>query len=209
MVYSRLQYISQGKTADEQLENISLVLDAGCTWVQLRFKTEQLHDILEVAHQARKLTRSYHSTLIINDHPHIAKEVDADGVHLGLSDMSIDEARQIVGQSKIIGGTANTYLDVAERIKGHCNYIGLGPLFHTTTKEKLSPRLGVDGLARIMEQIAAQGNQMPVFAIGGIKLEDVLAILNTGVAGVAVSGDITQCADKKEWINKFKILTNG
>ena len=196
-MFRKLQYISQGATASEQLNNIQQALDAGCNWIQLRFKNATTDDITALAKQVKKICTHYTATFIINDHPHIAKAVDADGVHLGLTDLSIGEAKTIVGADKIIGGTANTLEHVLQRVEEGCTYVGLGPLRFTTTKEKLSPVLGLQGYKKIMDELAQLQIQIPVFAIGGIVLEDMEAIMQTGVYGVAVSGIITHHADKK------------
>ena len=196
-MFSKLQYISQGATASEQLNNIQQALDAGCNWIQLRFKNATTDDITALAKQVKKICTHYTATFIINDHPHITLAVDADGVNLGLSDLSVSEAKKIVGTDKIIGGTANTLEHVLQRVEEGSNYIGLGPLRFTTTKEKLSPVLGLQGYKNIIDELAALQIQIPVYAIGGIVLEDIEAIMQTGVYGVAVSGIITHHPDKK------------
>jgi thiamine-phosphate pyrophosphorylase len=195
-MFSKLQYISQGKTAREQYNNIQEALDAGSTWVQLRFKNAPEEIMLMVAEQAKKACANYNATFIVNDHAEIARETDADGVHLGLNDMTIAQARTIVG-NKIIGGTANTLSHVLQRVEEGCSYIGLGPFRFTTTKEKLSPILGLQGYAAIMNELSIRKINIPIYAIGGIVLEDIAAILQTGVYGVAVSGIITSHPEKK------------
>lgn len=195
-MFSKLQYISQGATAIEQHNNIYEALDAGCHWVQLRFKNASPEDITALAEKVKKLCAGYAATFIINDHPHIAKQVNADGVHLGLEDMTIKEAKKFVG-NKIIGGTANTIAHVLQRVKEGCNYIGLGPFRFTTTKEKLSPVLGLEGYASIVNELSKQRIEIPIYAIGGIVAEDITDIIKTGVYGVAVSGIITHHPDKK------------
>ncbi|MBI2283057.1 MAG: thiamine phosphate synthase [Bacteroidetes bacterium] len=195
---AKLQYISQGSPAAEQIKNILEALDAGCKWVQLRFKNASEEEIKAVAEKVKVRCTEYNAAFIINDHPKIAKEVDADGVHLGLNDVSVAEARKIVGNGKIIGGTANTFEHIVQRSAEGCNYIGLGPFRFTTTKEKLSPILGAGGYAAITEKMRQQKIFTPVFAIGGIVLTDIETILQTGIYGIAVSGVVTNSADKKQ-----------
>ena len=205
-MFSKLQYISQGATAKEQLENIQNGLDAGCDWVQLRFKNGNENEFVEVAEQVKTICSTYCATFIINDHAQIAKDIDADGVHLGLQDMPVLQARQILGESKIIGGTANTLGDVLSRVNEKCDYIGLGPFRFTATKEKLSPLLGLQGFETIMNALTEREINIPVYAIGGIMDEDIESILATGVYGVAVSGMITGSKDKKELIQKLNSM---
>jgi thiamine-phosphate pyrophosphorylase len=206
MIYSRLQYISQGSTSKEQLHNIVSALEAGCEWIQLRYKSADNKELCDLAAYVRKLCSAYHAIFIVNDHVGIAKMFDADGVHLGLLDTSIIEARSVLGENKIIGGTANTISDVKMRIEEKCNYIGLGPFRYTSTKEKLGPILGLNGLAQITKSVLTYEKQIPIYAIGGIDLEDVSAIMNTGVYGIAVSGGITRHANKTELIQKLNLL---
>ena len=202
----KLQYISQGKTVNEQTENIQSALDAGCRWIQLRFKNAEKNELQALATQVKELCAVYRATFILNDHVDIAKMVGADGVHLGLSDTSIAAARSILGENKIIGGTANTIKDVMMRINEKCDYIGLGPFRFTSTKEKLSPVLGLDGIAQIMKEVLSGEKQIPIYAVGGIIQDDVAAIRRTGVYGIAVSGAITNHSNKKELIQKINLL---
>lgn len=196
-MFSKLQYISQGETAAEQLHNIREAVDAGCKWVQLRFKNTLPEELTALAAQVKRICTDRGVTFIINDHPLIAKAVDADGLHLGLTDMRIDEARKIIGDNKIIGGTANTLQDVLQRVQEDCNYIGLGPFRFTTTKQKLSPILGLEEYKRINDELKLRQVSIPVYAIGGIVLEDATAIMQAGMYGIAVSGIITHHSDKK------------
>ena len=202
-MFSKLQYISQGSTATEQLYNIQQALSAGCNWIQLRYKNATTDEMMTLAAQVKGLCIDHTATFIINDHPHIAKAVDADGVHLGIMDMPIIKARQIVGSNKIIGGTANTLEDVLQHVEDGCSYIGLGPLRFTTTKEKLSPVFGLIGYKKIIESLIQRHIAIPIYAIGGIVLEDIQAIMQTGVHGVAVSGTITNYPDKKLLLQQF------
>ena len=205
-MFPKLQYISQGNTATEQLRNIQEALDAECTWIQLRFKKADNETVVAVAEKVKVLCDTYKATFIVNDHPSIAKAVDADGVHLGLQDMPVAEAREIMGNTKIIGGTANTFEDVAQRYNEGCNYVGAGPFRFTTTKEKLSPVLGAEGYAAIITKMEQAGIDIPVFAIGGILPGDIAKILQTGIYGIAVSGVIAHHPDKKQIVHAINSL---
>lgn len=189
---SKLHYISQGNTIDEQLNNIQQTLDNGCNWIQLRFKNGNTKEVLTVAERTKHLCEQYKATLIINDKVDLASQVNADGVHLGLDDMSIKEARIILGSQKIIGGTANTFEHILQRVNEECDYIGLGPFRFTTTKEKLSPILGLEGYQTILNQMKKNNISTPLIAIGGIQLEDIALLIETGIHGIAVSSLLTQ-----------------
>ncbi|MDW9382040.1 thiamine phosphate synthase [Chryseobacterium sp. JV558] len=189
----KLQYISQGNTIQEQELHIRKALDNGIKWVQVRWKNAPENKLINLCEISKQLCTEYQTVCIINDDVKLAKEIDADGVHLGLSDSSINEARLILGENKIIGGTANTLSDVIQRINESCDYIGLGPLRFTTTKEKLSPVLGFEGYQDIINRLKEQSIDIPkIFAIGSVTLEDILQLQKIGIYGVAVSGIITK-----------------
>lgn len=208
-MYSKLQYISQGSTAKEQLQNIESTLDAGCEWIQLRFKNASEKEFYAVAQQIKNLCERYNATFIINDNVELAKNIGADGVHLGLQDMGVTKARSILGDNKIIGGTANTLNDTVTRIHEKCDYIGLGPFRFTETKTNLSTVLGIDGYKNIMNEVLKNKVHIPIYAIGGISIDDIASLMNTGVYGVAVSGAITNKTNKKELLQTFNSLLNS
>lgn len=199
-MFNRLQYISQGNTVEEQLYNIHQALDHGCDWIQMRFKNATSEETFTLAEAVKILCQEYLATFIINDNVALAKEIDADGVHLGLNDMGIAKAREILGNTKIIGGTANTFEDIQNHVQNGCDYIGLGPFRFTKTKEKLSPILGLEGYQNILDKLEKEQIKTPIYAIGGIQLEDVKSIINTGIHGIAVSGLITENDSKTKLI---------
>ncbi|WP_312747450.1 thiamine phosphate synthase [Sphingobacterium multivorum] len=201
----RLQYISQGKTLREQKNNMLKALDAGAKWIQIRWKEAEEKDLYALAEEIRQACSEFGASCIINDHPSLAAAVDADGVHLGLDDCSVAAARHLLGAGKIIGGTANSFANVKQRISEHCDYIGLGPFNYTTTKQKLSPLLGIAGYENIIQQVRREGlPPIPIFAIGGIsQLEDIQHLLEIGVYGVALSGIVTKTPNIVSSINKI------
>ena len=190
----RLQYISTGQSAQQQQAQIHQALDHGATWIQLRWKHAPAPlSYYMLAETVKKMCTAYRATLIINDQVDIAKEVDAEGVHLGLQDRPIAEARALLGPAKWIGGTANTFQDVQQRQQEGCDYIGLGPFRFTRTKQNLSPILGEAGYRQIIQQIAQDAAAYPpIYAIGGIQLEDLPVLRAIGLDGVAISGQINQ-----------------
>jgi thiamine-phosphate pyrophosphorylase len=202
-MYNKLQYISQGNTIEEQLYNIQQALDAGCDWVQMRFKDQSAKNTFALAEAVKFLCEEYLANFIVNDDLYLAQQIAADGVHLGLSDMKIDEARAILGNTKIIGGTANTFEDIENHVKNGCDYIGLGPFRFTSTKEKLSPILGLSGYFEILQKLKKNKIKVPVFAIGGITLKDINPLMETGIYGIAVSGIITESDEKEKLIQQL------
>lgn len=198
----KLQYISQGSTHQEQELNIRKALDNGIKWVQIRWKNAPENELISLCEISKQLCSEYQSVCIINDNVLLAKNIDADGVHLGLNDGSVEEARLILGKNKIIGGTANTLSDVLQRINESCDYIGLGPLRFTSTKEKLSPIMGFEGYQEIINHLKEKSTEIPkIFAIGGVTIEDLILLQQIGIYGVSVSGQITS---QPSIINEFK-----
>jgi len=191
----KLHYISQQPPNGTHLTAIKAALSAGCKWIQLRVKDQPESLILEYALEARALCEEFGAKLIVNDHPKIALQAGAYGLHLGLQDTPIAGARQIVGNQMIIGGTANTFEHIEQRVAEGTDYIGLGPYRFTKTKEKLSPILGLEGYQGILERVRSAGISIPIIAIGGIEPDDIPAIMQTGVHGVAISGAITYAVD--------------
>ena len=168
--------------------------------VQLRLKNLSDKKVLKTALEAREITNHFQTRLIINDHYKIAKEVKADGVHLGKSDACPTEVRKHLYSWQIIGGTANTLEDCKTLINKEVDYIGLGPFRFTTTKENLSPVLGLDGYSLIIEELKTE---TPIIAIGGITENDIPELLKTGVSGIAMSGEITRDFNKIRSLNKL------
>lgn len=192
---NRLHYISQQPENETHLMAIKAALEAGAKWIQLRVKFEPKENILQYALNAVALCNEHGAKLIVNDHPEIALKAGAYGLHLGLEDMPVGKARKIVGPDMIIGGTANTFEHIQQRVAEGVDYIGLGPYRFTKTKQKLSPILGLEGYAAIIRQVNQAGIKTPIIAIGGIETQDILAIKEIGLHGVAVSGAITYAAD--------------
>jgi thiamine-phosphate diphosphorylase len=178
------------------LEQVEAACRAGIRLIQLRMKEASDVEFLQTAREAMKVCRKWCSRLIINDRVEVAAAVDAHGVHVGREDMPVREARRLLGEGKIVGGTANTLGDIREHCLGGADYIGLGPYRFTATKKKLSPILGLEGYQRIMRAMEADGMDIPVMAIGGVGVADVGPLLEAGVYGVAFSGLLLQAADR-------------
>ena len=186
----QLQFISHQNEKMTYLDGIREALAGGCKWIQLRMKGATDEEVRPIALKVKKLCKEQNATFIIDDRVELVKEVGADGVHLGKNDMPIAEARKILGDDFIIGGTANTFEDVKAHYEADADYIGCGPFRFTTTKEKLSPILGLEGYHEIIQKMKAENIDIPIVAIGGITNEDIPEIMKTGVNGIALSGCI-------------------
>lgn len=197
---SRFQYLTQDLPNLSHQELAQIACENGIRWVQLRVKNKSSDEWLNIAKEVKSICDKFQSKLIINDNVDICKLIDADGVHLGKRDLSITKARKILGNEKIIGGTANTKEDLLLLQREGVNYIGFGPYRFTETKKKLSNILGIVGYTTIQQY---SNLAVPVIAIGGIQPEDVPVLMNTGIYGIAVSSSINLSKNKPQTILNF------
>ena len=182
---------------------------AGGKLIQLRLKNIDEAIYTETAKLAKLICEAYEAKLIINDVIKVALESGADGIHLGQGDTLPSEARKILGTKAIIGGTANTMADCMHMLTEGVDYLGVGPFRFTRTKEKLSPILGVEGYKKLIAELRIE-SKTPVFAIGGIEVEDFKSLYTTGIYGVAVSGILSNksIVELSNIIEKHNAITN-
>ncbi|KPJ52113.1 MAG: hypothetical protein AMS16_06860, partial [Planctomycetes bacterium DG_58] len=160
-----------------------------CRLIELREKTMPDGECLKLACELRELTREAEALLIVNDRVDVARAADADGVHLGLDDLPIEEARKILGPSKLIGLTAHSVDELKDAESRGADYIGVGTMFSSPTK----PDLEVKGPAELIP--AAATCPIPCYAIGGINRDNVDELLKLGAKRIAVGSAITSSAD--------------
>ena len=198
-----IQFITHSNNRYGYVDGARLALEGGCRWVQLRMKEATEAEFMAAAAEIGRLCKEHGATFVLDDHVEWVEKTGADGVHLGKNDMPIDEARKILGNDKIIGGTANTFEDVERLYRQGADYIGCGPFRFTTTKKNLSPVLGLEGYQHIVDQMKSHGINLPIVAIGGILESDIKSILATGVSGIAVSGGILNAVNPVEEMQRF------
>lgn len=202
-----LQFISHYTERYSYLDSIRMALDGGCRWVQLRMKDAADDEVRRVAEEAQRWCRDAGATFIIDDRVELVRQIGADGVHLGKNDMPVGEARALLGDNFIIGGTANTFDDIRSHYEAGANYIGCGPFRFTTTKKGLAPVLGLEGYTYLIKRACEEGINLPIVAIGGITAEDIPAIMSTGVSGVALSGTVLRAENPVEEMKKLIKIT--
>ncbi|MDE6152856.1 MAG: thiamine phosphate synthase [Muribaculaceae bacterium] len=190
-----LQFISHTNDSwPDPLDGIRLALAGGCRWCQLRMKNSTTAHRIATGREAVRLCSDAGATFIIDDDVDAVLAAGAHGVHLGKNDMPVSEARRIL-PDKIIGATANTAGDIIAAWNAGADYVGLGPFRFTTTKQGLSPVLGLDGYRSVVAEARCAGVDIPIVAIGGITQADIPSILSAGPDGVAISGAILNAAD--------------
>ncbi len=167
----------QGRTLPEVVEE---ALKGGATFMQIREKELPYNEFMQLARKVKAVTDRYHVPYVIDDEVEIAKEIDADGVHIGQSDKDLIEARKILGQDKIIGVSVGTVEQAVEAEKSGADYLGVGSIFTTSTKLD-AQAVSLNTLHEICKAVS-----IPVVAIGGITVDNMLQLKGIGVDGVAV-----------------------
>ena len=193
-----IQFITHETETIGYVEGARMALEGGCRWIQLRMKDASDDEVRKAAAEIQPMCKAHDAIFLLDDRVELAKELKADGVHLGKNDMPVDEARRVLGEEFIIGGTANTFEDIERLSRQGADYIGCGPFRFTTTKKNLAPVLGIEGYREIIKKMEEAGIDLPVVAIGGITADDIDDILATGVRGIAVSGTVLRAENPVE-----------
>ncbi|HDS03018.1 MAG TPA: thiamine phosphate synthase [Firmicutes bacterium] len=196
-VYS-LYLIASSESGPDPLRKIMKAVDSGVTMVQLREKILSSRDFYNRALSLKKRLEPYRIPLIINDRADIALAVEADGVHLGQSDLPLVAARSLLGPEKIIGASAGTLETACRAAAEGCDYIGAGALFSTMTKHD-AKTISCDTV-----ELMASRLSVPIIAIGGITPEDIPLLLSLGISGVAVSSAILGSENIEAAVSAFR-----
>lgn len=198
-----LQFITNTDVSLDVVGQIKEAIAGGCRWIQIRMKEASDEEIAKVVEQIKPLCLETESFLILNDRVELAKKLDVGGVHLGKEDIPPSQARMKLGPGAVIGVTANTFDDIKAISSLDIDYIGVGPYRTTTTKRNLAPILGLEGIRDIVKQCREVEINNPIVAVGGIRQEDVLPLMQAGVNGIAVSGAIAGAEDPKKATEEF------
>ena len=201
-----LQYITNTDCKTPVTDQIFAVIEGGCKWIQIRMKDASDDDIRKVVEAVKPTCIDKEVFLILNDRVELAKELNVGGVHLGKMDTLPSKARMILGPAAVIGVTANTYSDVVAVSQLDIDYYGIGPFRYTDTKKNLAPVLGLEGIRKICFEMAENDITIPHVAVGGIRYEDVLPLIEAGVNGIAVSGAIAFADDIRKETERFVAL---
>lgn len=189
--YSLYLVTDRGLARDRSmLEIVRAAVQGGVTCVQLREKECSTLDFIEQAFTIKDFLKSRGVPLIINDRVDVALAIEADGVHLGQTDMPLEIAKKIVGDSMIIGISAESLADAIEAEKGGADYLGVSPIYATPTKTETAPPLGLEGLRAIRAAV-----NIPLVAIGGLNRDNSAAVIQNGGDGVAVVSAIVAADD--------------
>lgn len=179
----------KGKKLSEAVREAIL---GGATFIQLREKNSGYNEFLKIAQEIKEVTDKYKIPFVINDNVDIAVAVGADGAHIGQSDEELKSAREKLGPDKIIGVSAGTIKEAVEADKGGADYIGVGSVFTTSTKQD-AKSVSIETLKEICKTV-----NIPVVAIGGISADNVLRLAGTGIDGISVISAIFAREDIKD-----------
>jgi thiamine-phosphate pyrophosphorylase len=198
-------YLVTDNSEDEKkfLKTIEEAINGGVSVVQIREKTADTLEFYNLALKVKEITTKYNVPLIINDRVDIALAIDADGVHVGQSDMPCDVTRKLIGENKILGVSAATIDEAKKAEKDGADYIGTGAVFPTSTKDD-APNITKKDLKDIVDSI-----NIPVVAIGGITIENANELKNTGISGLSVVSAIMSADNPKEASEKLLNIFNS
>lgn len=186
------------------IDTISAAIEGGAAAVQLREKSAGFEELVSLGREALAVARSAGVPLIINDHVDAALEIGADGVHVGQADAPLREARRIMGPGKIVGVSVSTVEEALLAEAGGADYLGVGPIFTTTSKPDALPPIGLEGLKAI-----CLATTIPILAIGGIDETSVSEVIGAGADGIAVIAAIATAPDMKEAAAKLAKLVSS
>lgn len=184
-------------TDEEFLTIIEQACQQGVTLVQLREKELSTNDFYQLALKVKEVTERYHIPLIINDRLDICLAVDADGLHIGDDELPVSVARRLLGENKILGVSAKTLERSLEAQSEGADYLGVGAIFPTQTKDSQPTPLPV--LKEITQSV-----ELPVVAIGGIKLENLGTLTDSGIAGISIVSEIMKAKDVPRTVQQLR-----
>ena len=177
--------------------DVKNAVDAGCKIVQYREKHKTTAEMIEEAKQLKELCKNK-AVFLVNDHVDVALAVDADGVHLGQSDISVVDARKLLGDNKIVGLTVHNVEEAVKAEKQGVDYIGLAPIYRTDTKEDSGVPCGPEMISEIRKNI-----NLTIVAVGGINKDNVMEVISKGADGVVAVSAVLDTKDVYSEINNF------
>ncbi len=201
---SKFHYLTQDLPHRSHLEQAQIACQAGANWIQYRCFSKNDEQLIEELHQMAVICDDWGATLIITDHYHLLDRVDVQGLHLETMQADFNSIREIVTDERTLGASANSMEDI-QRIAASAavDYIGCGPFNTTTTKPNDYPLLGSEAYRDIIKEMEKLQINIPLLAVGGIKIEDADALLSTGIWGLAISSAVNLADNPAEVLKDF------
>jgi thiamine-phosphate diphosphorylase len=181
--------LSRGRS---EVEVVQAALAGGATAVQLRWKAGPLAEAVQTGRALRELCRQAGALFVVNDRVDLALALDADGVHLGVEDLPLGEARQLAGERLILGFSPSTLDQALAAEQAGADYLGIGPVYGTATKADAGPAVGIEHVRQIVQAVS-----IPVVGIGGITASNARPVIEAGAAGVAVISAVVATDDPR------------
>jgi len=187
------------------MEITRLAIAGGADTIQYRQKSGSTREMIEIARNMKRLCSEADVTFIVNDRLDVAIAAEADGVHLGQDDFPIPMARELLGEGRIIGGSAATLDEARKCLSEGADYVGFGPVYPTSSKDDAGPVSGIDILKQVVEIIP-----LPIIAIGGVGAENIPDVMRAGAHGIAVISAVC-CQDDPEEATRalYQALNKG
>jgi thiamine-phosphate pyrophosphorylase len=193
----KLQFITHDIEQHSHIEQAKIACEAGAKWIQYRCLTKSDEELLKDINVIAELCDDWGATLIVTDHIHLNGKADIQGFHIEDMDADFRQLREELGEAITIGGSANTVEGLLRIAEEGADYAGFGPFKVTTTKPNNAPLLGLEGYKNAITILQQQQIELPVLAVGGVTLNDVDELLETGVFGIAASSAINQAEDMR------------
>lgn len=199
----KLHYITHDIPHLSHIEQAQLACEAGAKWIQYRCLSKNDEALLQDINAIAEICDDWGTTLIVTDHIHLNGKADIQGFHIENMDADFIALRKLVGNDITLGGSANTIENVIRLVRAGADYVGYGPFAETETKPNNYTLLGFEGYQHMVGALKAQAISIPVLAVGGIKIYDVEALMQTGIYGIAVSGALNFADDFIEAYQDF------
>jgi len=191
----RLQYITHDLPKLTHIEQAQLACEAGAKWIQYRCLSKPEKELLADINTIAEICDDWGTTLIVTDHIHLNGKADIQGFHMEDMDADFTTLRKLVGNDITLGGSANTLENIIRLAKDGADYVGFGPFAVTETKPNNLPLLGVNEYLNVINQLKELNIEIPILAVGGIKIFDVESLMQTGIHGIAISQAINFADD--------------
>jgi thiamine-phosphate pyrophosphorylase len=191
----KLHFISHDLDTLTHIQQAQIACEAGAKWIQYRCLTKSDDELLEDIKAIADICDDWGATLIVTDHVHLNGKADIQGFHIEDMNADFKALRAELGESVTIGGSSNTVEGLLQLANEGVDYAGFGPFSVTTTKPNNAALLGIAGYAKGMQKLREMQIDLPVLAVGGVTLNDVDALMETGIFGIAASAAINQAAD--------------
>lgn len=205
----KFQYITHDIPHLTHIEQVQKACEAGAKWIQYRCLTKPDEELLADINAIAEICDDWGTTLIVTNHVHLNGKADIQGFHIEDMEADFISIRKIVGNDITLGGSANTVENLIRLANQGVDYAGFGPFAITQTKPNNFPILGISGYAEAISTLKTNNIQMPVLAVGGITINDVEALMHTGIYGIAASGAINFANDFEETFQDFYNAIKG